>query len=273
MRRLIVLSGILLVCSSAGSQGQGAKGGLPSVEELGERSAAIKPALEKLIDFYEERAFELADGGTIAYRLFRPRDCDPERKYPLVIFLHGKGGIGTENKKHISGGNLWGARVWALPEHQDKHPCFVLAPQYAPRGDRLRSDRSPALKSLIDQVTEEFNIDQKRLYITGQSMGGMGTWSAIASYPDLFAAAVPVCGRGNTSRAGAIVEGKVAVWAFHGAKDGTVKVSGSREMIAAMKEAGGNPRYTEYPDVMHASWLGAYTDPELLDWLFSQRRN
>ena len=130
----------------------------------------------------------------------------------------------------------------------------------------------PQVKSLIESVLEEFSIDRNRIYITGQSMGGMGTWAMIAAYPDFFAAAVPVCGRGDTSKAPLIVENKVAVWAFHGAMDPTVPPENSRDMIAALKEAGGRPKYTEYPEVKHNSWVSAYPDPRLHAWLFEQRR-
>jgi predicted peptidase len=129
------------------------------------------------------------------------------------------------------------------------------------------------VKSLIGSMLKEFSIDQNRIYITGQSGGGTGTWTMIAAYPDFFAAAVPVCGWGDVSRASLIVKNNVAVWAFHGALDPAIPADASRNMIATLRKAGGKPRYTEYPDVKHNSWVSAYPDPRLHVWLFQQQRS
>lgn len=113
-------------------------------------------------------------------------------------------------------------------------------------------------------------IDPDRLYITGLSMGGFGTWDAIQRKPDLFAAAVPICGGGDVSKASHIT--KIPIWVFHGAEDNLVNPKWSRDMVEAIKRAGGNPKYTEYPGVGHHSWVPAYSDPELFEWLFSQKK-
>src|SRR5262249_52824913 len=112
--------------------------------------------------------------------------------------------------------------------------------------------------------------DQKRIYVTGLSMGGYGTWDVIGRRPDLFAAAVPVCGGGDETQAATIA--RVPIWAFHGARDGVVKPARSWNMVAALKKAGGHPGYTEYPDVGHDSWVPTYRDPVLFQWLFAQKR-
>jgi predicted peptidase len=123
---------------------------------------------------------------------------------------------------------------------------------------------------LIEALCEELPIDRGRIYITGLSVGGYGVWDALSRWPELFAAGVPVCGGGDEALAERIA--KVPVWAFHGARDGVVKPARSRNMIEALKQAGASPKYTEYADVGHNSWVRAYRDPELFRWLFAQKR-
>ncbi len=144
----------------------------------------------------------------------------------------------------------WGARAGSLP----KSPSIPL---------RL------AL-SAMDKLGKEFSVDDSRLYITGLSMGGYGTWDVIARYPRLFAAAVPVCGGADESTAPAVKD--IPIWCFHGGADKTVPTERSRNMIDALKKAGGSPKYTEYPGVGHNSWDKAYSEPEMIKWLFEQKR-
>jgi len=127
-----------------------------------------------------------------------------------------------------------------------------------------------ALELLIT-IQEKFQVDVDRTYVTGISMGGFATWEALIRHPGKFAAAIPVCGGGDTSHANRIRD--IPVWAFHGANDSTVPVECSRLMIEMIEKAGGHPRYTEYPAVGHNSWNKAYAEPELLSWLFSQERD
>jgi predicted peptidase len=122
----------------------------------------------------------------------------------------------------------------------------------------------------IAALEKQFSIDPARIYVTGLSMGGYGSWDAIARYPDRFAAAAPICGGGDPAQAGRFAQ--LPVWAFHGGKDGVVKPQRSREMVEAIKAAGGTPKYTEYPDAGHDSWTATYKDPEFFAWLFAQRR-
>jgi predicted peptidase len=131
------------------------------------------------------------------------------------------------------------------------------------------SDPLRLTMALVASLETEYPVDTNRLYVTGLSMGGYGTWDAIQRFPAKFAAAVPVCGGGDATAAKAIA--KVPVWAFHGAKDTAVKPERSRDMIAALKAAGGAPKYTEYPDVGHNSWVNAYNTPELYEWMFAQK--
>lgn len=217
---------------------------------------------------FEVREHKTTDGQTMRYSLFVPRD-QPEN-LPLVLCLHG------------AGGSTAAANLLAVAEMQAKHPCIVMAPACDGRETRWAKHEfrgglevrsvMPELMEALDAVVKATKADAKRLYITGQSMGGMGTWGIIASHADKFAAAVPVCGLWQAADA-AKMNG-VAIWAFHGADDKTVPVAGSRDMIEALKKAGVNPepRYTELPGVGHGSWGPAYEKAELWEWLFAQRR-
>jgi predicted peptidase len=218
-----------------------------------------------------------AQKDTLPYRLLKPLNPGAEEKFPLVVFLHGAGERGNDNEsqlKHIS--NLFlDART------RGKYPCYVLAPQcpknevwadYSERSESNRTTSQPSamVLKLIERLASEYRIDKSRIYLTGVSMGGFGTWSLLANHPEIFAAAVPVCGGGNPQSASKIKH--VPLWAFHGAKDDIVKPENSRKMIKALHDAGANPGYTEYPDIEHDSWVQAYQEPHLLPWLFKQKR-
>ena len=228
------------------------------------------------VDGFNARLFKNARGEMMPYRLFIPVNYDTKRKYPIVLWLHGGGGRGNDNLKQISGGNTNGTRVWISPEAQKKYPAFVLAPQ-CPDGemwttvDKVTSTGQLKLAlEVLASVEKEFNVDETRRYVVGQSMGGLGSWSLVTEHPGMFAAAIPVCGGGDESLAAVLT--KTSIWAFHGARDATISVERSRRMIAAIRKAGGEPRYTEYPNAGHSSWILAFQEPELLDWVFAQRR-
>jgi predicted peptidase len=216
---------------------------------------------------FQVRSFKSADGQRLDYSLFVPATIKPGEKLPLVLCLHG------------AGGNTEAAKVLATPERQASHPCIVMAPACEPGKARWvetpfrpNSQRSVLRELLgaLDVVMRELPVDAARLYLTGQSMGGVGTWGIIAAHPERFAAAVPVCGHWQPEDAKKMAA--VPVWAFHGENDPTVPVTGSRNMIAALKAAGAAPRYTEYPGVGHNSWSAAYATDELWDWVFAQKR-
>lgn len=206
------------------------------------------------------------NGHTLRYSLFVPPGA-PD-KLPLVLCLHG------------AGGNTAAANLLASPESQKKHPCIVLAPGCEGRSTRWvkgtfrASDEQravlPELLEALDAVIRDTQADAARVYVTGQSMGGVGTWGVIAAEPTRFAAAVPVCGHWSPDDAKKIAQ--VPIWAFHGAQDPTVPVEGTRGMIAAIKAAGGSPKYTEFPDVGHGSWNAAYDTQEMWHWMFQQHR-
>jgi len=217
------------------------------------------------------REFKGSNGHALRFSLFVPQKEGENSKLPLVLCLHG------------AGGNTAAANILASAEMQKKHVCVVMAPACdnretrwveAPFG-RGRSARAvmPELLEALDSVVKETSADPSRIYVTGQSMGGIGTWGLIAKHADRFAAAVPVCGIWQPDDA-AKMSG-VAIWAFHGDMDPTVPVAGSRDMIAALKKAGVSPepKYSELAGVGHGSWGPAYANPELWEWLFAQRRH
>jgi predicted peptidase len=239
---------------------------------------SVLPAADNR-DRFEVRTFTDGDY-KLPYRLLKPKDYDVRQKYPLVIFLHGAGERGDDNEKQL----IHGMNDFAADEIMTEYPAFVIAPQ-CPSGEawggisRLAKSPtpdgklSPALAATLKAfaaLQKEFSIDDQRIYITGLSMGGYGTWDALAKRPELFAAAAPICGGGDTSQVSKFKD--IPIWAFHGADDRTVPVERSREMIEALKAAGGNPRYTEYAGVGHNSWAQTYSNPELYAWLFGQRK-
>jgi len=224
----------------------------------------------------QARVFKNKRGGTMPYRLFVPKNYDGHFEYPLVLYLHGGGGLGTDNLKQIQTGNAITLGMFLEPQNQSKYPCLILAPQSHDEGWVEADHKTPSPQldlalELVESLIAEYHIDRHRLYVIGQSLGGFGTFALISKRPGLFAAAVPICGGGDESRAARIA--RMPVWAFHGAKDGAVNVELSRRMIAAMQKAGGTPRYTEYPDDGHVVWPRVIREPELLSWLFSQRVN
>lgn len=232
---------------------------------------------QSVVDDFAPRTFVGANGMTMPYRLFVPEAKARVRSLPVIMHLHGGAGNGTDNLKQIAGGNTTGTHVWVTAQMQARHPAFVVAPQLPidTRWDARQSDAVSAYGALVIELlaalSREFSIDSARVYLTGQSLGGFGTWDLVTKRPDLFAAAVPLCGEGAPARAPAAR--LVPIWAFHGTKDPLVPVTGSREMVAALRAVGSTVKYTEYPDVGHDVWTVAYAERDLPDWLFAQRRH
>ena len=229
---------------------------------------------------YEAKEFISDDGDTLRYRIMLPPDMADGQEYPLVLFLHGAGERGSDNTAQLT----WGLDAFADEDFRPEHPAIVIAPQapeqtfwanlnWREEGTRLMDEPSKPLAltyKLLLSTISEYPVDENRLYITGLSMGGFGTWDLIARYPDLFAAAMPICGGGDPAKAHLLTD--MPIWAFHGALDNVVPPELSRDMIDAIREAGGLPGYTEYPDMDHFSWIPAYGDRFALDWMFSQSK-
>lgn len=212
---------------------------------------------------------------SLPYGLLAPQEIKPGEKYPLVLFLHGAGERGSDNENHLKHIHILFNR-----NVHNKYPCFVLAPQ-CPKG-KVWSDMmygksysaSPTrvmemVIQVLEKVSIDYPIDHTRIYVTGISMGGFGTWDLMARFPHRFAAAVPVCGGGDVKTVPQIKH--IPVWAFHGAMDPTVPPELSRKMIQALQDAGALPGYTEYPEVKHTSWHHAYKEPQLMPWMWRQK--
>jgi predicted esterase len=205
---------------------------------------------------------ERRTGSLVPYRyrvqLPEPVAKDPTRKWPTILSLHGSGGRGLP----LSAGTP------ALRQSGKVKPdTFIVI---APRCPANSWWSMPALEDLLTEVCARYPVDPDRLYLTGESMGGFGSWTLLAAQPDRFAAAVPICGGGDPREAELFKD--VPVWVFHGAKDKSALPEKSREMVEALRRAGGRVRYTQYPDQGHDIWDTVYAMPEVYDWLLQQVR-
>jgi len=210
-------------------------------------------------------------GGTVLpFRYFVPPGYDAAQAYPLILFLHGAGERGSDNEAQLNN-NANGAMRLLDDENLALQPVFMIAPQCFTNGWWGGAPLDTAI-AIIDQVSADYHIDPDRVYVTGLSMGGMGTWSAVTSQPDRFAAAVPMSGNDNGSPVPASAVADIPFWFFHAGDDGTVGVSGSDNLVAALRNAGASTIYTRYDTGGHAIWPVAYTHPLLFQWLVSQTR-
>jgi predicted peptidase len=227
----------------------------------------------------EARLFKSQSGSTMPYRILKPANYDPKKTYPLVLCLHGAGGRGADNKSKGTEAFV----ALSAAKTQSEYPAFLLTPQCPSRKQWVNTpwrkgsysiSKIPISKEfelvvqILDAVEKEFSIDSLRIYVTGQSMGGYGTWDIVLRHPNRFAAAVPVCGAGDHTQAKSIAH--IPIWAFHGDKDTTVPTRGSREMVEALKKAGSKAKYTEYEGVGHNSWSRAWKEEDLIPWIFKQ---
>ena len=245
-------------------------------------AARVRAAEPDLRSRLEKRVFRNAEGETLSYRLFVPKGYDAKKKYPLILFLHGAGERGSDNEAQLKNGEFL---RFVSDEVQAKHPCFLVAPQCPtggwwadvpgrakkrPPGSEKSTGALELALAALDSLEKEFSIDAERRYVTGLSMGGFGSFGACIRRPSYFAAAMPICGGTDVSKAKEIAS--VAFWVFHGGADPVVKPELSRDAVKALKEAGATVKHTEYPGVGHNSWSKAYKEPELVDWLFAQKR-
>ncbi len=230
------------------------------------------------------QTFTDSRGYVLPYRIRVPtaRQAHAEERMPLVLLLHGAGERGNDNSAQLSNGvaELLGSDTAAA-----RFPCFYVVPQCPTEHRWVEVDwdverhvlpLEPSLPlsatvELLDALLDRHPIDPQRLYLIGLSMGGFGVWDLLSRWPERFAAAVPICG-GADAQAVVAARAVVPVWAFHGARDPSVRVERSCRAVAALRAAGGTPRYTEYPNVDHNAWDPAFAEPDLLPWLFSHRR-
>ena len=239
-------------------------------------------------DSYQERQYNYkSDDGashSFKYRLLAPQKIEPGKKYPVVLFLHGAGERGSDDTAQLKYFPTW----MAEPKMRAEYPCFLIAPQ-CPSGekwvnspwDKRTSQPLPDKMSepmriavgIMNEVIKTEPVDTNRIYLTGLSMGGYGTWDLAERMPEKFAAVVPICGGGDDTKADRLVN--IPLWCWHGGADPAVPVERSRQMIAAIKKAGGHPHYTELPGVGHDSWTHAYTDSKesVIPWMFEQKKS
>ncbi len=244
----------------------------PAFAQPGAKSRAPDP--------FELEARTFADPSdtkkTLPYRFLMPRVVEKDQSYPLVLYLHGIGSRGTDNKRQLF---LFQPLLSGLRE---KYPCFVLAPQcpqsetwatFHSQSRQMRAAPTTAMalvKALVDETLKDYPVDPRRVYVTGNSMGGFGTFEFIQRWPKMIAAAAPVASGGDVDFAKTCAD--VPLWVFHGSKDTTVRPDYSSNMVDALKAAGGEPRFTLYPDAGHTISDMVYGDPSLLEWMFAQRR-
>lgn len=239
------------------------------------RDAGKQCGLDELFSFEQYQN----EKTTLPYRLYVPFNYSPDKSYPLLVNLHGAGHRGNDNIRHL--GTIKPLMNMAQTQADD---VIIVVPQcpvnkkWVNTGWGLGSYRLQdvpetnelkAVVELIGQLQETYNVDDKRIYASGFSMGGYGTWNLLMNHPDLFCAGVAMCGAGDPSKGDVLA--KIPIWAIHGAKDPTVPVQGSRDMVNAIQAAGGTKlNYTELPDNEHDVWSYTYSNAEIFNWLFAQ---
>lgn len=211
------------------------------------------------------RIFKDADGKEAKYVLFVPHDYKGDKAYPVILFLHGAGETGTDGHRQAEVGI-----GPAIRKREQTFPFITVFPQSQKRTWRADSADAKRALAILDEVQKQYKTDPKRVYLTGLSMGGFGTWSLAAKYPDRWAAIAPICGGGDPKKADSIKA--LPCWCFHGGADPVVPVRLAHAMMKALWGAGGHPNYTEYPGVGHNSWDKAYATDDLYDWFLHFER-
>ena len=229
---------------------------------------------------YEYGKLRCADGDTLLYRYLTPEKTDNLAQYPLVLYLHTSGERGNDNE-----GTVFGAQMFLNPVNREEYPCFVIVPQ-CPEKRTWAFDVSPdsydfpkdypeskmmkEVMELVHLFLQRSDVDPDRVYIYGMSMGGIGAFDAVVRHPEIFAAAVPICGDINPERLGKF-EG-VSFSLYHGDSDPNVPVAGSRDAYRALKAAGADVRYHEFPGCGHVCWWKAFEMPDFMEWMFSKSK-
>lgn len=248
MRRVLVSMSIFVMMALAGS-------GVVPAQETKENDTSRQEAKS----FEKEVTVKVA----MKYLLYLPEGYEQEKdkKWPLVLFLHGAGESGDDLEKVKRNGPP--KRV----EQGKEFPFILVSPQSPGRGWN-----PDTLNALLDDVIEHYRVDEDRVYLTGLSMGGFGTWTLAAAHPERFAAIAPVCGGGDPRSASKLKD--LPIWVFHGEKDNVVPIERSEVMVEALKDAGAEEvKFTRYPEAEHDSWTETYENPEFYEWLLSHSRD
>lgn len=224
--------------------------------------AMLSPARGEDAPRQVAKTLELTVPVKLDYLLYLPPDYEKQDAWPLVVFLHGAGERGNDLelvKKH--------GPPKLIAAGQD-FPAIVVSPQCS--NNRWWHAQLLELTALVDDIEKNYKVDKSRIYLTGLSMGGFGTWALGAYTPERFAALVPICGGGEALAARALT--KTPIWVFHGAKDAIVPLKRSQDMVDALKRSKGNVEFTVYPEAQHDSWTETYANPDVWKWLFEQKR-
>ncbi|WP_311951341.1 carboxylesterase family protein [Mucilaginibacter terrae] len=229
-------------------------------------------------------------GDTLLYRILLPQNFDPTKKYPLLFVLHGSGERGNDNEAQLRNGG----KVFLNDAFRKQHQAIVIFPQCPkesywanaitkrdPKTNTLLSvefttNKKPtqamhALEGFVKHFLKNDYVDKDRVYVGGLSMGGMGTFELLWRKPKVFAAAFAICGGAHLETAKKYAK-RVPMWIFHGVKDDVVLPKYSEQMVQAIKQYGGNPKFTLYPNDNHNSWDSAFAEPELFNWLFNHKK-
>jgi predicted peptidase len=203
---------------------------------------------------------------TRRYAVYVPRDLDLSQPAPCIVMLNGRGECGSDGQKHLAVGLLpavlLDAKAWP----------FIIVCVQKPDYDSLWLDHAELVLAALDATRKEWTIDDSRIYLTGLSQGGAGTWAIGAQHADRFAAIAPICGFGPaTTEVGNALK-SMPIWAFHGKQDDIVPLSGSENLVAAVKAAGGDPKLTIFPDLKHNSWDEAYRNQKLGEWFLQHKK-
>ncbi|MHC4754216.1 MAG: carboxylesterase family protein [Planctomycetota bacterium] len=223
------------------------------------QTGSISPGSQVQLAFEEQVTTTLE----IDYLLYLPKGYDDkDQKWPLMMFLHGAGERGSDINRVKKHGPP------KLAEQGKDFPFIIVSPQ-CPKG-QWWPKKTHVLLALLEDIIEKYNVDEDRVYLTGLSMGGYGTWEMACEHPHVFAAIVPVCGGGLPFLTKSL--GDMPVWAFHGAKDKVVPLEKSQQMVDAIVKRGGNAKLTIYPEARHNSWTKTYENEQLYTWLLDQSR-
>jgi len=254
---------------------------------MGVQGLLNKKAVDHALDIYEKKEFKYADGQVLPYRILYPENYDKNKKYPLLLLLHGAGERGKDNEKQLT----HGSKLFITAENRKNFPAIVVFPQCPEESfwavTKIDRTTTPfkiefdytaepnwplaAANALVKKLSNEEGVDKSRVYISGLSMGGMGTFESVYRYPDLYAAALPICGGGDVSHYDKRVA-KVPFWVFHGAVDAVVNPQLSRDMVEKLKSLKAEVKYTEYPGVNHNSWENAFAEKDYLSWMLQHKK-